>query len=266
MTASYKRESIRQAYVVLFLTHDFKHPCIWSTHSRDILSFHSIKCTVLWTHGTFALHSQVLFYSFMSANHHWRFYVTQLQVLNSKVCPSLMMRRWRCGNSGPTPNLVGRWVQESILHTTHIPYFNASPNESHTNNASSKKCLIHKQRSMLVMENLWYFSTHSLYSKHKLRCDVFPLRPQGFVCMYWVGGTIGCANWLWRCTWVSVGNNTPTIHLSGQRSSNSILCRLYSYKFVTYCILITSLLKQPLMSVGMHILWPEPYIIALSLY
>ena len=48
--------------------------------------------------------------------------------------------------------------------------------------------------------------------------------------------------------------NTPTLHLSDQRSSNSILCKLYRCKFVTYCILITSLLKQPLMSVGMHIL------------
>ena len=121
-------------YVVLFLTSNFEHPCIWSTHSRDVPSFHSIKCTVLWTNGTFALHSRVLFYSFMSANHHRRFCVTQLQVLHSIVCPCFMMRRWRGGNSGPIPNLVGRWVWESVLHTTHIPYFNASLNESHTNN------------------------------------------------------------------------------------------------------------------------------------
>ena len=65
-----------------------------------------------------------------------------------------MMRRWRGGNSRPTPNLVGRWLWENILHTTHIPYFNASLNESHTNNASSKKyTIIHKQKIMLVWGN-----------------------------------------------------------------------------------------------------------------
>ena len=122
------------------------------------LIFRSIKCRVLWTHGTFALHSRVLFYSFMSANHHWRFYVTQLQVLHSIVCPCFIMRRWRDGNSGPIPFLVGRWVRESVPHTTqcHIPYFNASPNESHAKNAtkaSTKRThdlIVHKQRTMLV--------------------------------------------------------------------------------------------------------------------
>ena len=81
--------------------------------------------------------------------------------------------------------------------------------------------------------------------------------------MQWVGDTIVCAKWLRRCTLAFVGNDTPH-KLSGQRSSNSILCRLYSYKFMTYWfyshnMMITSLLKQPLMSVGMHILWPEPH-------